>query len=151
MILTMFRIVIWHKWVMAYAEGMSLYRIENWKGRREIISMLRALLSEVYEVFEALIHCQPLEVVAELCDVWHAFLCTISILVFGTWTQSPIIYYFLYMMAPLTAWKHGDRYLSYSCVRSLNNHKGALDHVCVGDSRKIRELMTDLQMIKVDV
>lgn len=151
LICTMIRVAIWKGLVDAYAEGMAMYRTENWKGRGEIISMLCALLSEVYEVFEAVIKFQPFEVVAELCDVWHALLCTVSILVLGSWTQSQIVYYFLYLIAPLTAWKHGDRYLKYGCVRSLNNHRGTLDHVCTGDNRKIRDLMTDLRMVKVDV
>jgi hypothetical protein len=100
--------------------------------------MLGALLSEVWEVLEAVVKCRPIEVIEELCDVWHATVCMISILVFGTWTQSQFIYYFIYMITPLTAWKHGDRQRQWGCIRSLNHHKNALNHVCCGDAKKIQ-------------
>lgn len=59
LIQVMFRTAVWKDWIVAYPEGMSIYRTENWKGRREIISMIRALLSEVIEVLEAVIKCSP--------------------------------------------------------------------------------------------
>lgn len=150
MIQAMIRMSIWHGWVVAYSEGMSVYRIENWKGRYEFVYMIRAMISEMREVLEAIILGRPLEVILELCDVWHAFLCTIAILLLGVWSQYQGVYYILYTISPYTAWKHGNRYRDYQCVRSLNNHKGEIDHVCTGDMCKIKALMT-LQTIKVEV
>lgn len=143
LMVAVWRLLAYRQHVVAYARGMVAYRTNNWKGRTEAWSMAAATYDEFIELIEAIIACDLCEAFAELCDVTHGIVNTIALLLLGSWMKNTVVYQFLYELCPLTAWKHGDRYLKYGCVRSLNHHNedgSAKKHVCSGDKEKIANL-----------
>jgi len=137
------RLVMYSKYILWYGKGMSEYRTNNWKGRREIFELWRAALDEMVEVVDAVKEGNLTEIVAELCDVNHALVTMVALLVFGEWLKSRRVYWILYILTPMTAWKHGARYGKYRCIRSLNHHNSdgtGCNHVCGGDVMAVRDL-----------
>ena len=150
LIVSVWRLIAYRQHVTAYARGMVAYRTNNWKGRAEAWSMAAATYDEFIELIEAIVAFESFEVIAELCDVTHGIVNTIALLVLGSWMKNTVVYRFLYLLCPLTAWKHGDRYLKYGCVRSLNHHNedgSAKKHVCSGDGEKISNIKRGLKNI----
>lgn len=134
------RLLAYRQHVIAYGRGMVAYRSKNWQGRAEAWSMIVATWDEFIELVEAIVALDGMEAIAELCDVIHGLVNTTALLVLGTLMKNTVVYWFLYLLCPLTAWKHGDRYLKYGCVRSLNHHNqdgSAKNHVCSGVQEKI--------------
>ena len=149
-LITITRLIIYRRHIVWYGRGMVEYRINNWNGRSEAMSMALATRDEIIEVIEAIADRDFGGFIAESCDVWHGIVMTLALLVFGSWMRIRPLYWVFYILCPLTAWKHGERYRQYQCVRSLGHHdsKGhASNHVC-GDAEKIGELRAALMNIK---
>lgn len=150
LMVSIWRLLAYRRHVVAYGRGMVAYRNNNWKGRSEAWSMASATYDEFIELVEAIVACDLREAFAELCDVIHGVVNTVALFLLGSWMKNTVVYWFLYLLCPLTAWKHGDRYLKYSCVRSLNHHNddgSAKKHVCSGDEEKIEAIKYGLANI----
>lgn len=150
LMVAIWRLFIYRRHVVAYGRGMVAYRSNNWKGRSEAWSMALATHDEFKELIEAIVECEWFEAFEELCDVIHGTVNTVALLLLGSWMKNRKVYWFLYLLCPLTAWKHGDRYLRYGCVRSLNHHNedgSAKKHVCSGDEEKIANMKYGLKTI----
>jgi len=141
------RLLAYRLHVVAYAEWMVAYRTDNWKGRAEAWSMAVATYDEFIELIEAK---DLFEAFAELCDVIHGTVNTVALLILGSWMKNKPVYWFLYLLCPLTAWKHGNRYLMYGCGRSVNHHNmdgSGKKHVCSGDANLIATIKHGLKNI----
>ena len=140
LIIAIIRLVVYRRHVIWYGRGMVAYRISNWEGRWEAWSMLLATRDEIREVVEAIIDRDFSGFIAELCDVNHAIIMTIALLLFGSLMKNTIVYWLFYIICPFTAWKHGERYRKYGCVRSLGHHDkhgNSTSHKCSGKAEKI--------------
>ena len=141
-IVAAFRIVIWRRHIVSYAYGMSTYRQHNWKGRAEVFEVFVSLKDEVFEIFDAVVAGNLVEAFYEFWDAFHASMTLVALLFLGERMKSRTVYWILYLLCPFTAWKHGDRFAKYRCVRSLNHHfknGQSVDHVCYGDVDRIAE------------
>jgi len=150
LMISIWRLLAYRIHVVTYGRGMVAYRTNNWKGRSEAWSIAFATYDEFIELIEAIVACDLYEAIFELCDVIHGIVNTVALLVLGSYMKNPVVYWFLYLLCPLTAWKHGDRYLKYSCIRSLNHHNengSAKNHVCLGDEQTIANIKYDLKNI----
>lgn len=139
---TIIRLVFYSNHILLYGRGMSVYRSKNWTGREEAYHLASAAYDEILEAIDAAKKGHLWEFFEELCDVNHALIMMVALLIFGDWLKTRHIYWILYMLAPMTAWKHADRFRRYRCIRSLNHHDRdglTKNHICIGDPYVIAE------------
>jgi len=134
-LINIMRVIMFRKHIRWYARGMMEYRCNNW-SRSETWNMIIATNDEMKEALNELRLGNIKKFLLEACDVNHGMIQTISLFFLGSIMRNPGIYWLLYILCPFSAWKQGDRYGRYRCVRSLNHHNPD-DHVCGGYNEKI--------------
>jgi hypothetical protein len=121
-----------------YADGMSEYRRNNWKGRWvEPKELAKAAFVEFCEIFEELWYKLNLwSAFLEVWDVWHSIVNMLFVLVLGEMMKTPIPYMIIWFITPFTAYKHMQRYRDTGCIRSNGWHEVQngvripIGHVC---------------------
>lgn len=139
LLITVFRLFLYKQHIIYYGLGMVTYRVNN-KSRYEAWSMAMATYDEFIELIEAIIAREWYEAIAEMCDVIHGIVNTVALFMLGSLMKKTSVYWIIYILCPLTAWKHGDRYLRYGCTRSINHHSedgDGIGHICSGNKEKI--------------
>ncbi len=126
-------LLIWIPLHMAYAWGMADYAQRNNIHSRqlEIHSLRSTLGDELDELYEAIQHMKPLDIVLEAFDSLHSLIKLLIAMLPGgiTLLKCPAVWIFIFPIILPVGVKHAWRYIRFNCIRNHKNQRN-LDHNC---------------------